>query len=154
VLKVLERQGIFPERIISLQPTAPLIKSTSIEEGIQLHRTSNCDSVCSVALVLHNHPYWVKSLDVTTHRLHNFTTVDGDKYLQNQALPVCYTYTGGFYIRKRNILDKGKGKGLEQDVRGVVLSPNEALDINYPIDLEYFRYILEKIKDSQAVQNQ
>ena len=96
-------------------------------------------------MVKHNHPYWVKSVNPVTKELSDFTNIKGDTYLQKQDLPECYSYTGGFYIRKRDVLERGKGKGLGDDIRGYIISDDEALDIDYPLDLEYFRFLMERI---------
>ena len=142
VLKILEDDANFPYCVVSLQPTSPLLKSSSVNEALKLQKTTDCDSVSSIGIVKHNHPYWTKSMDPVTKRINNFTEIDGDKYLQKQDLPICYSYTGGFYIRKSEIIRTGVGKGLGTDSRGFVVSDKEALDIDYPIDLEFFRYLM------------
>jgi len=144
ILKYLSEQGIYPERVISLQPTAPLLKPETIEEGIQLHIKTGCDAVCSVALIEHNHPCWAKNLNPLSGELSDFFEIDGDKFLQKQDLPECYSYTGGFYIRRRDVLEKGKGKGLGKDVRGIVVDREEALDIDNMLDLEFFRFLINR----------
>ncbi len=142
VLKILEDDQNFPHCVVSLQPTSPLLQSLSVNEALKLQKTTDCDSVSSIGIVKHNHPYWIKSMDPVTKRINNFTEINGDKYLQKQDLPICYSYTGGFYIRKSEIIRTGVGKGLGTDSRGFVVSDKEALDIDYPIDLEFFRYLM------------
>lgn len=142
VLKILEDDQNFPHCVVSLQPTSPLLQSLSVNEALKLQKTTDCDSVSSIGIVKHNHPYWTKSMDPVTKRINNFTEIDGDKYLQKQDLPICYSYTGGFYIRKSEIIRTGVDKGLGTDSRGFVVSDKEALDIDYPIDLEFFRYLM------------
>ena len=141
-LKVLSNQDIYPNWIVSLQPTSPLILSSSIDEAINLIYQTNCDSVSSMSRVIHNHPYWTKKIDQKTKRINDFIKENGDEYLQKQDLPTCYSYTGGFYIRNRNILQNGTGKGLGSDARGYVVSQKESLDIDYEQDLQYFRYLI------------
>ena len=144
VLKILESKNIYPKIIISLQPTAPFIEPTSIENAVRFQQETKCDSVCSISKVQHNHPYWVKKINPTSKKLSDFTNVRGDSFLQKQDLPVCYSYTGGFYIRKRNILKYHTGKGLGHDSRGYIVTEKESLDIDYPIDLEFFRFLMDR----------
>ena len=143
VLERLEKEKYYPKRVISLQPTAPLLEPKNIDKAIRFQKDTGCDSVSSIAMVKHNHPYWVKSVNPVTKELSDFTSVKGDTYLQKQDLPDCYSYTGGFYIRKRKTLKEGIGKGLGKDVRGYEISERESLDIDYPEDLNYFKYLMK-----------
>lgn len=143
-LNYLEKNNFYPEIIISLQPTAPFIEPKSIEEAVKFQKETECDSVCSISKVLHNHPHWVKNVDPRSKKLSDFTDVDCDSFLQKQDLPTCYSYTGGFYVRKRNVLKYGTGKGLGKDSRGYIVNEKESFDIDYPIDLEFCRYLMER----------
>lgn len=139
-----EEKGICPERYISLQPTSPLINSKSLTEAISLHKETKCDSVVSITESNSGHPYWVKSLDLETYKVSNFLDVDVHKYPQRQDLPKCYMYSGGFYIRKTELLKESKGFYLGNDIRGYLLSSEESLDINTEEDLGYFEYLIAK----------
>lgn len=139
-----EEKGIYPKRYISLQPTGPLITSKSLTEATELHKETNCDSVVSVAEVIHGHPYWAKSFDPETRKIANFLDVDVLKYPQKQDLPRCYMYTGGFYIRKTELLNESKGFYLGEDIRGYLLPSEEALDIDTEGDLHYFEFLISQ----------
>ena len=142
----LEGRGVCSFRLISLQPTGPMISAESLTKAIQLHEMTNCDSVVSIAEITHGHPYWVKTFDYETHKICNLLDVDERKYLQRQDLPSCFMYTGGFYIRKAEILEKTEGFCLGDDIRGYLLPAEEAVDINAESDLAYFEYLVSKYK--------
>ena len=139
-----EEKGICPERYISFQPTAPLITSKSLTEAIALHKVTKCDSVVSITKVINGHPYRFKSLEPETNKVSNFLDVDAHKYPQKQDLPRCYVYTGGFYIRKTELLNESKGFYLGKDIRGYQIPSEESLDINTEEDIRYFEYLLVK----------
>jgi len=139
-----EDRGIIPQRFISLQPTGPLITSKSLTEAIALHKSTNCDSVVSIAEVTHAHPYWVKNYDSETGKVVSFFDIDVHRYPQKQDLPRCYMYTGGFYIRKTALLNESKGFYLGDDIRGYLLHDEEALDIDTVEDMKYFKFLIDK----------
>ncbi len=140
----LEKKGIFSKRYISLQPTGPLITSQSISKAISLHERTNCDSVVSIAEITHGHPYWIKSYDRASGKLDSFLDVEVHKYPQKQDLPRCYTYTGGFYIRKTEMLNELSGFYLGEDIRGYLLTADEALDIDSEEDMRYFEFLINE----------
>ena len=139
-----EGQGIYPARYISLQPTGPLVTSKSLTEAISIHKMTKCDSIVSITEVVHGHPYWVKLFDSKNFKVSNFMNVDVAKYPQKQDLPNCYMLTGGFYIRKAELLNNSKGLYLGNDIRGYPLSFEEALDIDTEEDMKYFEYLVLK----------
>ena len=138
------KKGINPKRYISLQPTGPLISPQSLTEAIAIHKKTKCDSIVSIAEVVHGHPYWVKFFNSKNYKVSNFMNVDVAKYPQKQDLPSCYMLTGGFYIRKAELLNNSKGLYLGNDIRGYPLSFEEALDIDTEEDMRYFEYLVLK----------
>ena len=140
--KYFEKKGIIPKRYISLQPTGPLISKKSLTEAIKIHKNTKCDSIVSITNMVHGHPYWVKFFDPKSYRVSNFMNVDVAKYPQKQDLPKCYMLTGGFYIRKTELLDESKGLYLGKDIRGYSLSLEESLDIDTEEDMKYFEYLV------------
>ena len=142
--KYFKKKGINPKRYISLQPTGPLISPKSLTEAIAIHNKTKCDSIVSIAEIVHGHPYWVKFFDSKNYKVSNFMNVDVAKFPQKQDLPNCYMLTGGFYIRKAELLNNSKGLYLGNDIRGYPLSFEEALDIDTEEDMKYFEYLVLK----------
>ena len=140
-----EDQGIIPQRYISLQPTGPLITTQSLNGAIKLHQDINCDSIVSLVEVTHGHPFWAKQYDSETGKVVSFLDVEVHRYPQKQDLPPCYMYTGGFYIRKTELLNEPEGFYLGNDIRGYLLPPKEALDIDTEIDMHYFEFFINYV---------
>lgn len=143
---VFEARGIRLKRLVSLQPTSPLITPASVSDAIQLHVDTDCDSVVSITRVIHGHPYWTKSFDPETNAINYFLDIDMDQYTQKQDLPLCFTYTGGIYIRNAELLKNGNGFCLGNDIRGYLVSAEEAIDIEVEEDLRYFEFLLKEKK--------
>ena len=143
-------EGILPKRFVSLQCTCPLITVQSLTNAIELHEKTRCDSVVSITKIIHGHPYWAKSFNSGTGKISKFLDIDVFKYPQKQDLPSCFTYTGGFYIRKTELLNESKGFYLGEDIRGYLLpSEYEALDIDTEEDMLYFEFLIAKINERE-----
>ena len=83
-------------------------------------------------------------------KISKFLDIDVFKYPQKQDLPSCFTYTGGFYIRKTELLNESKGFYLGEDIRGYLLpSEYEALDIDTEEDMLYFEFLIGKINERE-----
>ena len=140
----LESDGILADRYISLQPTAPLVSVKSLGDAISLHKELGCDSLVSIKLVTHGHPYRIKKFDDSNFKISSFLDVDVFKYPQKQDLPPCYMSTGGFTIRRRKLFGNSDEFYLGNDIRGFLLPETEAIDIDTEEDLNYFRYLIQK----------
>lgn len=51
-------------------------------------------------------------------------------------------YTGGFYIRKTDLLNESKEFYLGKDIRGYLLPSKEVLDIDTEEDKHYFEFLI------------
>jgi len=127
----------------TLQPTSPLLSAKSIDAGIDIMESTKSDSVSTVQRIVHDHPYQALKLldDGKIDRLFP----EGEFLLQKQDQPELYSRTGGLYLRRRAVLDGWSGKDfcLGADCRAVVVSTEEGLDIDTPLDLSMFRAIAE-----------
>ena len=138
----LENLGWPIDYILSLQPTAPFVKASSLIDAINLIKSTGCDSVVSVTRIHHAHPYRVYSL--TENKALNPLFKQGERYLQKQDLPPYHTFSGGFYLRKAKLLLSWNNKDfcLGDDIRGLELDSKESLDIDSIEDLEYCRHVI------------
>lgn len=134
--------GFAADLVVSLQPTTPFISGKIIDQAICLQKETGCDSVVSVVKVTHNHPYRVQQLREDGSLTPFFP--EGEKFLQRQDLPVFYAFSGGLYSRKRQLLEHWSGKDfcLGETRRAVVVSEQEALNIDRPVDLQLFEAVL------------
>jgi CMP-N-acetylneuraminic acid synthetase len=135
--------------VISLQPTTPFISGSIIDQAIRLQRETGCDSVTSVVKVTHNHPYRVQSIMDHTRLTPYYP--EGERFLQRQDLPASYAFSGGLYLRKRQLLDTWSGKDfcLGEDRHCVIVNEKEALNIDTPIDLAVCKTIMEMSTSKQ-----
>jgi len=138
-------QGWRADIVVSLQATAPFTPSSALERGIRrLMGDPGVDSAVAVTLIPSFHPFRAYSLhqdDV----LAPLTEYTSEKYLQRQDRPPAYGFTGGFYIRKRKLLEVWDGKGFALGAKSVgeVVPEHAAVDINSPVDLLLAESILK-----------
>ena len=138
-----------PTAVISLQPTSPLLTSESITRAIELFRKNLMDSVVSLGEIKHCHPFRAYKIEHEFAKpLTEYTT---EKYLQKQDRPQAYGFSGGIYLRKRELLEAWEGNGFAMGDRvgGVTVSEEEALDIDSELDLLVFQTILKHRKKNQ-----
>lgn len=142
VLEFFDENHYRADAVISLQPTSPLLSADSIESAIELFRSKQYDSIVSITEIRHFHPFRAYSLDgESIMPLTEYTT---EKFLQKQDRPKAYGFTGGLYLRKRELLEKWGGKdfALGERMGTVVVSEEEAVDIDSELDLIYFEAVL------------
>ena len=149
-LKYYDDQGMRFDAVLSLQPTSPFVKARMISEMIQKMETTGCDSVVSVHEIIHGHPYRAKRM-VLGDRLDNFFEgFNGDTFLQKQDRPPAYAYNGALYLRKRELIENYSGKdfGLGGDIRAVIMSPIESINIDNEDDFQLAEIFMSKMKGS------
>jgi CMP-N-acetylneuraminic acid synthetase len=135
-MNYMDTQGWKPDIVISLQATAPFTPTVALDRGIsRLLGDQSVDSAISVTLIQTFHPFRAYGLadDDTLLPLTEYTS---EHYLQKQDRPPAYGFTGGFYIRRRELLDNWNGKGfaLGNKCVGEVVPEHAAVDINTPVD--------------------
>jgi CMP-N-acetylneuraminic acid synthetase len=81
------------------------------------------------------HPFRAYSL-AENDMLQPLTEYTSEHFLQKQDRPPAYGFTGGFYIRRRKLLENWDGKGfaLGANCVGEVVPEHAAVDINTPVD--------------------
>ncbi len=134
--------GWHTEAVLSLQPTSPFIKAGSLIDAINLMKLTNCDSVVSVSRIHHAHPY--RAYNLNENKALSPLFEQGERYLQKQDLPPFYTFSGGFYLRKSELLPSWNNADfcLGDDIRGIELDSKESLDIDTIEDLEFCRHVI------------
>jgi CMP-N-acetylneuraminic acid synthetase len=132
--------------VLSLQPTCPLLEIASIDAGLaRVLDNSHVDSAVSVTLIRKCHPFRSYRLGVgcVIEPLTEYTT---EKYLQKQDRPPAYGLTGGFFIRRRALLENCDWQGFAFGDRcaGQVVSEEEAVDIDSEVDFLLAEAILAR----------
>jgi len=140
--KDLEKYYVF-DAIMILQPTAPMRRSTDINDAINLFKKNRCDSVISVCSVGGNHPARVKYLNKKKYIID--PTFSEKKEGQNrQELRDAYIKNGAIYLFKKRNLDKNTIKGKKS--LSMIMPRKLSINIDEGYDLEIAKYLLKKNK--------
>lgn len=99
-----DQQGIDPDIVVLLQPTAPLRAARHIDEAVALLQRSGTDSVVSVTpLPPQYHPEW--QFVIRDGQLGSFTgTPLAGITPRRQDLPATYTRNGALYVFRPRVL--------------------------------------------------
>lgn len=135
-LRELMKSGPVPERVMLLQPTAPLRQPGHILRALQLFEQSPCDSVVSVSPIPgHYHPNW--SFQIKDGLLSEYFP-GGLHITRRQDLPDVYSRDGTIYLFRRDlVLDRGTIYG--EHCRALIIETENSLN-------------LDSIKDWEAAQ--
>lgn len=130
------------DAVVLLQPTSPLRRSGHIDEAVRLLESSGADSVVSVLEVPHQFsPVSVMRLD--EGRLHAY--LDGPTVTRRQDKPRVFARNGPAVLAVRaGVLAGGSLYG--EDVRALVMSAADSVDIDSAADIEYAAYLLARVK--------
>lgn len=127
----LEAGGWSPDAVVLLQPTAPLRTPEHVRSALGLLVREGCDSVVSVVAVpRHFAPHFVFRVD-GSGRLTPFMP-DAARYTRRQDVPAAYSRDGTVYAFWRRVLERGTLYG--DDVRPLILSPEESVNLDEPDD--------------------
>lgn len=124
-----------PDIVVTVQPTCPYTPPEALSKAISRMFTSEFDCVVSCASFSGKHPYrayrWVGDRNLVPM----FPGL-AEKYLQRQDRPEAFEFTGGFYVRRRELLENWNGKDFAiGQVSGVEVLPWQAVDIDGKLDL-------------------
>ncbi len=142
LLLKLSSRGENYENIISLQPTSPFLSIKSIKKCVKLFFEKNASGIATISKINDFHPLTAQKID-KNGKLSFLTKPKNYKQLfPRQNRPNSYKFTGGLYLRKsKNILNyKGDGWALGKKSYGVIVPHKEAMDINYPEDIQMLNY--------------
>ena len=120
--------------VITMQPTSPTLKVSTLDNAILYALNNNLDTLISAI----NHPH-LSWREENGQKVPNYL-----KRLNRQYLPANYVETGAFVISKRNVVTENSRIGKRVDVYEV--SENEAIDVDTFIDLYAVSEILNEKK--------
>ena len=130
-------RGWTPGIIVNLRPTGPLRTGEDIDRVIQLMLDTSCDSARTVSLPAHN-PFKMWRMDVASAKMdplmptEHFAVLGTD--VPRQLLPQNVYWQNGLVDATRvKFIREGRIYG--PDIRGVVVDPRKAIDIDDPDDL-------------------
>jgi CMP-N,N'-diacetyllegionaminic acid synthase len=128
--------------MVLLQPTSPLRRSEHIDEAVRLLESSGADSVVSVVEVPHQFSP-VSVLRLEDGRLRGF--LDGPPVTRRQDKPRVFARNGPAVLAVRASVVAG-GSLYGDDVRALVMTAEESVDIDSAVDFEYAAFLLERLK--------
>jgi len=140
--KDLEKYYVF-DAIMILQPTAPMRRSTDINDAINLFKKNRCDSVISICSVGGNHPARVKYLNKKKYIIDPIFS-EKKEGQNRQELRDAYIKNGAIYLFKKENLDKNTIKGKKS--LSMIMPRKFSINIDEDYDLEIAKYLLKKIK--------
>lgn len=134
-MEYMDAQGWKADVVVSIQATDPFTPPSALAEGIDAVM-GGASAAVSVAQIMGTHPYRAFHL-TESRKLVPYFENKAEKYLQRQDRPLAYGFTGGFYVRRRELLEQWKGLGyaLGNNHIGIVVPPEAAVDIDTMLDL-------------------
>lgn len=131
-IKIQELENKEYDLVITLQPTSPLLTTSSLENAISRLINNNLDTLISG--VYDSHLSWIKSEDTY---IPNY-----EKRVNRQELPQVYKETGGFVITKAKFVQKNSRFGKKIEV--YPLAKKESIDIDDFDDWNLCEYYLKR----------
>ena len=138
VMNYIEHQDVKYDYIIEIMCTNPLKSIKDIDGVIEKLDETGADSVVSVVRIWDNHPSRVKYIE--NDRLIDFYPEPLESRRQDLT-PAAYVRNGSIYAMTYNQLDNNKTR-LGKDTRAYIMSENNTINIDEPIDLKLAELML------------
>lgn len=136
--------------VAMLYGNVPLRQNKMIDRCIEMLLATGCDSVQTIAPVGKMHPYWMfnRAGDgrIAKHVPNNI--------FRRQELPELFSPTGAVYVMRTEVLMAAEGSTdphafLGKDRRGLVVSPEDSVDIDTRRDLFIAEAVLRDLKEGK-----
>ena len=136
--------GYKSEVIVQLAATCPFTTPETINQSVELALRNGC--AVTLKRIEHEHPYRAKVLNDDGSFSSFITDVDVEAFQSRQDLPELYCTSGSVYTRTRDLLMTATGKDFCLGPRpaGIILSDEEAINIDRPIDFSFAELIMSK----------
>lgn len=126
------------DSVLLLQPTSPFRTSALINDAVKLHQETGC-SIVSVSVPTIK-PAWFRTVDTNGNLISNQTMVDYAKDLTQGEL---YQLNGSIYLATVDQLIKHKSFYSDTTKALIIENPQEAIDIDTPLDWMLAERIME-----------
>ena len=147
-LRHFDSQGEHFDAVLSLQATVPLIRPQTIDQVIDKFLETDCESVGTVSLIHHGHPYLAKRLvgereDVAEDIL---KLPDGIARYPRQVRPETYFFNGSMFLRSRELLESmdEATNCMGDRPRVVIMDEIESINIDNDNDFQIAKFFLEQ----------
>lgn len=137
--------------VVLLYGNIPIRKEGLIDRAIEKLIETGADSVRSVALISKQHPDWIHRLD--DDRMSQFRK---NSIYRRQDLEDFYYHDGAVAVVTREALfgalqtPEDKQSFLGEDRRAIVQEPQDAVDIDEPVDLYFAQAVLQAKKETTS----
>jgi len=136
-MDVMDASGWKADIVVSIQPTAPFTPPKALHEAIEKVKDGSSfpSSVSAISRITGKHPF-----RAYRHKESGIISplfpYESEAFLQRQDRPVFFATTGGFYVRKRYLLDHWNEKdfALGTEPVGIEVPPHAAVDIDTKLD--------------------
>lgn len=143
-----EKENYFPDYMVILQPTSPMVRSEHFKEAFRLLKEKNADSVIGVVKIPpHYNP--LRSLKSDENGLLTLF-VTGEpvrkRISRRQDLPELYTLNSAIYIFKTELLfDPVEPSFYGNKVAAYVMDEKSSINIDDPADWEEAEKVIKEI---------
>jgi len=131
-----EKENYQPDIVLLLYATAPLLKKTRVVEALALFEHTKCNSVVSV---VEDYGRFWREEDGVYRPLHPKERVNRQYYRP------LYREDGSIYFSRFAVLMNMNKVVDEQNIQFIIMSPDENVDIDNPVDFEKVKKLIKKI---------
>ena len=144
-LEYFSSKGTHYDAVLSLQPTAPLITSKTIDKTIDKLTDSDFTSIITVSEMVQGHPYTAKRL-LDDGGLASFVDIpEGAITFPRQKREKPFYTNGAIYLRLSSLVETYEDGGWQLgDKPGyIIMDEKESIDINNVMDFAWAEFILQ-----------
>ena len=132
-----------PEIVLNLRPTTPLKTSKTIDKVIETIIETKADIVRTMSPVTGvNHPYWMYKLSENDQAVPFVNDIRMGQYFQRQLLPPVYRINCAADAMKSRLIYEGNIFGDNSDMRIVITSQEESIDIDTEFDFKLCEFLV------------
>ena len=133
-----------PEIVMNLRPTTPLKTPQTIDKVIATILETKADIVRTMSPVTGvHHPYWMYKLSGDDQAIPFLDDIRMSEYFQSQLLPPVYRINCAADAMKPRLIYEGNILGDDSDMRIVVTSEEESIDIDTEFDFKLCEFFLK-----------
>lgn len=132
--------------VVTIQPTAPWTPVEALDCGLsRMLKDPSLDAVVSMSEIIGRHPYRLyKQINAWPNLYQPFFPDVAEAFLQRQDRPKAFQFTGGFYCRRRHLLENWSGDGFALGSwEGIEVPTKAGIDIDTRFDL----WLAEAVKE-------
>lgn len=135
-VKILEKkQNFIADAVVLLIASVPVRQKGIIDKAITEFLKTGADAVITVEDIGQYHPNWLLKLD-KSHKIAPYSPTSAHR---RQDLPKYYLHDGAVLVAKKDALMKNNGPNplypsLGRDIRAIIQSPQEVVDIDNEYD--------------------